>query len=230
MQISNKKFIKRLYKCVDYNDWRVYLANCKKSGKKGALFEHLVKNIFQIFYSNRFKAVYLYNEIPNQIIKKIGLPINDMGVDILCIDQKGEYCFVQCKYRADRGTTSYRSISTFLAFMGLFDVKHYIFVTNSNKICSMLERGRKIECIYGKFWDQFAEKYELLRNKLIKQIDLSVLNKLKYKKRKGKGEDQGAKKEDIDNTIGSNIKKIYISSKESSEKTLSYLNVTLKRD
>ena len=53
--------------------------------EKGNIFELLTKYLLQTDYRFNFKKVYLYDEIPDKILKELNFPSNDRGIDLLII-------------------------------------------------------------------------------------------------------------------------------------------------
>ncbi len=71
--------------------------------EKGDAFEQLTK-YYLLCHSkhiDNLKNVWLQKEIPSSIIKKLNLPTNDQGVDLIAENNDGTYWAIQCKYLQD---------------------------------------------------------------------------------------------------------------------------------
>jgi predicted helicase len=62
---------------------------------KGDIFEYICKYTLLLKYDN----VYLNQDIPNKIRKKLNMRKQDKGIDIIYENDDGEYIAVQCKWR-----------------------------------------------------------------------------------------------------------------------------------
>ena len=100
------------------NTWNDYIEAQKllNNKEKGNTFELLTKVYFKIspqynFYDN----VWLWDDVPEKILKEIGLPRQDLGVDLLA-KYEDEYHAIQCKYHSDKHqAVTYKEVSTFLS-------------------------------------------------------------------------------------------------------------------
>lgn len=98
--------------------WNDYIEAQKllNNKEKGNTFEFLTKVYFKIspqynFYDN----VWLWDNVPEKILKEIGLPRQDLGVDLLA-KYEDEYHAIQCKYHSDKHqAVTYKEVSTFLS-------------------------------------------------------------------------------------------------------------------
>jgi len=79
----------------------------KKKTIASKLFELFSKYYYQTNpnYLYEIKEVYLYEEIPQSILKKLRLPDIDHGVDLLLQDYEDNYYAVQCKFKNDEEVT-----------------------------------------------------------------------------------------------------------------------------
>lgn len=79
----------------------------KKKTIAGKLFELFSKYYYQTNpnYLSEIKEVYLYEEIPQSVLKKLRLPDIDHGVDLLLQDYDDNYYAVQCKFKNDEEVT-----------------------------------------------------------------------------------------------------------------------------
>lgn len=65
----------------------------------GDAYEVLAKAYFKLVYSETFKNVWYYNDIPYDIKKKLNLPEKDKGIDLLLENTEGKFTAVQSKFR-----------------------------------------------------------------------------------------------------------------------------------
>ena len=79
----------------------------KKAKLAGSIFEHLTKLFLQVSpeYKTKFSNVYLLNEVPNNLKKKLKLPHTDEGIDLIAETFDKQYWAIQCKYRSDKTET-----------------------------------------------------------------------------------------------------------------------------
>ena len=65
--------------------------------QKGDLFEQLVKAYLQLEpeYASKLKHVWLHQEVPLELLKKLKLPATDQGIDIVAETYKGEFWAIQ---------------------------------------------------------------------------------------------------------------------------------------
>ncbi len=89
--------------------------------EKGDVFEHLVKAYLQLEpeYASKLKHVWLHQEVPLDLLKKLKLPVTDQGIDIIAETHEGEFWGIQCKYRQQTDQRlAWREISTFSGLVG----------------------------------------------------------------------------------------------------------------
>ena len=79
----------------------------KQTTLAGSIFEHLTKLYFEVSpeYKTKLSKVYLLNEVPNALKKKLKLPNTDEGIDLIAETFDKEYWAIQCKYRSDKTET-----------------------------------------------------------------------------------------------------------------------------
>ena len=83
---------------------------------KGDIFERVTQAYLQTQprYQSILKQVWLEQEIPEKIRKKINLPMGDYGIDLVAETKKGGYWSIQSKYRSDQSKAlTYKELSTF---------------------------------------------------------------------------------------------------------------------
>ena len=91
--------------CRSWESFRELVANQKTSKEKGDFFERLTQLYLQSspIYKSKIKHVWWCNngELPEHIRKKLNLPTDDEGIDLICETFDGEYWSVQSKYRSN---------------------------------------------------------------------------------------------------------------------------------
>lgn len=100
-----------------WNDFKNVLET-KTKLEKGKAFEELTKYYLQYnpVYKTKIKNVWLQNEISPSVLKKLNLPSNDQGIDLIAETVEGTYWAIQCKYLQDEDQRlSHRTISTFVS-------------------------------------------------------------------------------------------------------------------
>lgn len=118
---------------------------------KGDIFEHFA--ILYLKHCQNFSEVYMLKDTPKDILDFLGLKTNDMGIDIICKDDKDKYYAVQVKYRKpnkykSKTILSWKQLSTFYALTarsGPFQ-KHIVF-TNADYIRHVGKRSEKDKSI-----------------------------------------------------------------------------------
>ena len=117
----------------------------KKESKKikGTYFEKLC----QLYLKNSFTNVWLLEEVPEDILKKLRLKRKDYGIDIIC-ETNGKFSAVQAKYRkigrASKNIITWKMLSTFYGLClrcGPFE--KYIVMTNADYITHMGQKTSK---------------------------------------------------------------------------------------
>ncbi len=128
----------------DCSTWGEYQKALSSEGTKikGDAFEHLVKVYLQIEpkYASKLSHVWLLNEIPADVSRKLKLPATDQGIDLVAKTHDGEFWAIQCKYREDSThALTWREVSTFtgLAF-GICEGFSF------GLICATVERSTRI--------------------------------------------------------------------------------------
>ena len=101
----------------DYKESLSTLTNKEKGDSFEKLTKFFLQNSFE--YKSLLKNVWLLNEVPSEISKKLNLPKNDQGIDLICETYDEKFWAVQSKYHEDESSNqTWKSLSTFtgLAF------------------------------------------------------------------------------------------------------------------
>ena len=136
--------LKILSKAASWNDFNKKLEELTKSNQTrlaGDIFELLVKYylLTNPTYQSKLKNVWLLKEVKEGIKKKLNLPDQDEGIDIIAETKEGHFWAVQAKYRSDPNETltlgGKGSLATFsnLAFRYCKNISHGLVCTTVNK-------------------------------------------------------------------------------------------------
>jgi superfamily II DNA or RNA helicase len=138
------QFLKFLSSSSSWSDLNKKLEELTKSGQAkfaGSAFELLVKYylLTNPRYQSKLKNVWLLNEVKEGIKKKLNLPDQDEGIDIIAETKEGHFWAIQAKYRSDANETltlgGKGSLATFsnLAFRYCKNITHGLVCTTVNK-------------------------------------------------------------------------------------------------
>jgi len=106
--------------------------------------------------------VWLLNETPSSIHRKLNLPDQDQGIDLICETNDGEYWAVQAKYHEDETTSqTWRSLSTFtgLAFGVCKNISFGLVCTTSERYTKTLKNQDNIGFCTGEIWRGLDEDF-----------------------------------------------------------------------
>jgi len=106
-----------ILKSKNWKDFNNSLLELNKK-EKGNAFELLTKCYFKVHPVYKFyDEVWLIDEVPSNELKKIGIPSQDLGIDLIAKNGK-EYHAIQCKYHSDKSkSVSFKEVSTFLSML-----------------------------------------------------------------------------------------------------------------
>ena len=136
--------------------------------QKGDLFEEFTKYIFKfhVNYINDTKKVWLLNELPDNLKKKLNIPSKDMGIDLVVLTNDDKYYAVQCKFRSNvNEEVAWSNLSTFvgLAFGIGKNFSKAFYVTNTFSINELIKSNpAKLISIYGDFFTDLPSSFLLL--------------------------------------------------------------------
>ena len=168
------KFFERI------NSWNDYIIAQKSlnNKEKGNTFELLTKLYFQTtplynFYDN----IWLLEEVPEKILEEIGLPRQDLGVDLIA--QAGDqYHAIQCKYHSNKHqAVTYKEVSTFLSAIGQCDKITMGYICSSANVTSKnYEKIKKkpISKILADTWENLSEEFFKNINATLKRKPLKL--------------------------------------------------------
>jgi superfamily II DNA or RNA helicase len=176
-------------KCSSWDAFRRALA--KKSEKeKGDLFEHLVRAYLLLDpeYATKLHKVWLLDEVPSALRKKLKLPGNDQGIDLIAETNTGEFWAIQCKYRENTARpVPWREISTFtgLAFGVCRHISFGLVCSTTERITHVLKHQDRIGFCALDIWQSLDEEFFARLRKLLghKPINLAPLKPRPHQKR-----------------------------------------------
>jgi predicted helicase len=139
--LLNPLLIKAVERCASWEDFAHRLSRMSEK-EKGDVFEHLVRAYLLLDpeYATKLGKVWLLNEVPSALRKKLRLPPDDQGIDLIAETNTGENWAIQCKYREDTShPLPWREISTFTGLA--FGVCQHI---SFGLVCSTTERVTRV--------------------------------------------------------------------------------------
>jgi superfamily II DNA or RNA helicase len=111
MTKENQILIELLNGVVNWAELKVKLEQFNTSQTETTSKKTIAGKIFEVFskyyfltdpkQKDLYKTVWLYNDIPSEISKKLSLPPVDHGIDLLLVDHDEKYYAVQCKFTND---------------------------------------------------------------------------------------------------------------------------------
>jgi superfamily II DNA or RNA helicase len=128
-------------RCSSWEDFVGCLSRLSEK-EKGDVFENLVHAYLLLDpeYATKLRKVWLLKEVPTALRKKLRLPADDQGIDLIAETNTGEYWAIQCKYREDTvRPVPWREISTFTGLA--FGVCRHI---SFGLVCSTTERITRV--------------------------------------------------------------------------------------
>ena len=104
---------------------------------KGDVFERLTQVYLLTMpeYQSIISNVWLNYEVPRNILKKLNLPSEDFGVDLIAKTKRNEYWTIQCKFKSTNNALTYKELSTFstLSFVNAKNIALGLVSHSSNK-------------------------------------------------------------------------------------------------
>jgi superfamily II DNA or RNA helicase len=159
------------------------LLETKTKQEKGQAFEELTKYFLQYnpVYKTKLKQVWLQKEVPQSVIKKLNLPSNDQGIDLIAETFEGTYWAIQCKYLQDEEQTlSHRSISTFVSLSSKIadNISYELVCATVDNIAKIYKGNNRIGFVNSEEWRKLDKNFfDFIRAK----IKGKELKKIPYK-------------------------------------------------
>ena len=104
---------------------------------KGDVFERVTQAYLLTIpeYKSTLSDVWLTDEVPRTVLKKLNLPSKDFGVDLIAKTNRGEYWTIQCKFRTSNSALNYKDLSTFInqSFLTAKNIKLAIVAHTSSR-------------------------------------------------------------------------------------------------
>jgi superfamily II DNA or RNA helicase len=170
-----------LAKCRSWEQFRRELAN-RSDKEKGDLFEYLVRAYLQLDpeYATKLRKVWLLDDVPSALRKKLHLPTSDQGIDLIAETNTGEYWAIQCKFREDTARPlPWREISTFtgLAFGVCKNISFGLVCSTTERITRVLTHQDRIGFCSLDVWQGLNKEFfdrlrKLLGHKPTKLVPL----------------------------------------------------------
>jgi len=141
--------------------------------EKGDIFELLTKLYLQIEprFVTKIETVWLYSEVPTNLLKKLNLPSRDMGIDLLAETHLREYWAIQCKYKADETKSlTWREISTFqsLAFSKAKGISFGLIATTVDRSASIFKDQKEdVKLLAGEVWRDLDQAFFVKARKIL---------------------------------------------------------------
>ena len=132
--------------------------------QKGDLFEQLTKHylLLEPEYASKLKSVWLLGEVPTALAKRLKLPSNDQGIDLVAETKDGEYWAIQSKYREESDQSiTWREISTFtgLAFGVCRGFSYGLIASTTERITNVLKHQDRIGFAALDVWQGLNEEF-----------------------------------------------------------------------
>jgi superfamily II DNA or RNA helicase len=144
----------------------------------GTMFEIFTKYLFILhpFYSNLIQDIWLYDEVPDFIIKDRNVTKKDKGIDIIIHTKTNLFYAVQCKFRNNKDpSVPWKDLSTFVGMtfgIGKFDGAYY--VTNTYRVNEEIKLSEKIICLYGEFFDKLDKDFFHVMSKYVETNKINI--------------------------------------------------------
>jgi len=134
-----KRIDRFISKHISWDDLYAELSSNKKFTQKfkGDVFERLTQAYLLTIpeYKSILSNVWLNNDVPRNILKKLNLPSEDFGVDLVAKTNRSEYWTIQCKFKSTESALTYKELSTFstLSFVNAKNISLGLISHSSNK-------------------------------------------------------------------------------------------------
>jgi superfamily II DNA or RNA helicase len=160
--MNNENTLKYLKNVNTLTDLYDSMENLDKK-QKGDLFETITYYLFKLLpvLNNNLINIWLYKDVPTNILKTMKLPEKDKGIDLLLQNKDGYYA-IQCKFRSNPNTcVPWGDLSTFfgLSFGMNNKMKGGFLVTNTYDVCDEVIKSDKVQSIHGEFFDNLPDNF-----------------------------------------------------------------------
>jgi predicted helicase len=177
-KINKKKYKDIFSQCIAFDD--IYeITEDMTAKEKGDLFELITYFTFKLspLLNKNVQNVWLYDDVPQKILKKLNLPSKDKGIDLV-VEINNEYFAIQCKFRQNTQTViKWGDLATFygLSFGIANKIKGGFLFTNTDEMCNEVNKSSKVRVINSDFFKNILPEYffcnicNLLDNAKIKE-------------------------------------------------------------
>ena len=134
-----KRIDRLISKHLSWDDLYKELGSNKKFTQKfkGDVFERLTQAYLLTMpeYQSILSNVWLNEEVPRNLLKKLNLPSEDFGVDLIARTNRNQYWTIQCKFKSTDSALTYKELSTFstLSFVNAKNISLGLVSHSSNK-------------------------------------------------------------------------------------------------
>jgi superfamily II DNA or RNA helicase len=161
------------------SSWSDFTSELEKlnNKEKGDAFELLTKLYFKLSPKYEFyDEVWLLSEVPSKVLEEIGLPVQDLGIDLIA-KSGDEYHAIQCKYHSDRNqSVTFKEVSTFTSLFGGYEKLTQGYICSSADLTSRnfnKVQTKPINLILSDSWEELGKEFfdnarAILSNKKIK--------------------------------------------------------------
>jgi predicted helicase len=159
----NSHLNKAVTRCESWEDFARQLSRMSEK-EKGDLFEQLVRAYLLLDpeYATKLRKVWLLNEVPSSLRKKLRLPPDDQGIDLIAETNTGEFWAIQCKYREDTSRPlAWREISTFtgLAFGVCQNISFGLVCSTTERFTRVLKDQDRIGFCSLDVWQSLDQEF-----------------------------------------------------------------------
>jgi predicted helicase len=147
------------------NDWTslTQILSSKSKKEKGDTFELLVKLYLQTNpkYNLLFSKVWLLEEMPLKLLKRLNQPITDEGVDLYAKTKNGEYWSIQAKYKSNpKSTVTRKDLTTFtdLTYVRTDKISFGLVCQSTNQYTKKFEGYQQLGFLTNEVWAELTEE------------------------------------------------------------------------
>lgn len=160
---------------VNINTWQDFTRSLSgfNNKQKGDAFETLALHYLQLHpvYATQLETVWLLQNVPADVSRKLNLPTSDEGIDLIARTNEGGYWAIQCKYREDfEHSLTRRELATFtdLAFGVCKNIELALVCTTADRFSHKLAlHGERLTFLAGNIWRELDTTFfERLHNHL----------------------------------------------------------------
>jgi superfamily II DNA or RNA helicase len=158
--------------CASWGDFWERTKKLPTDGEKGAAFERLTQLYLQTApeYRTELKHIWILRDVPPDVRRRLELPSNDEGIDLIACTRRGEYWAIQSKFRSQHDKAlNRRELSTFtsLTFNTCSNIGLAVVAHTSSKPVSKRHLMRNTTEIGLERWQSLdGDAWDLILGKL----------------------------------------------------------------